>query len=399
MEAAKGPLVHRGEEVLQAPTADFQGDIREATADTVGVSRPGPAVRSSGYGGHPRHREIASAMKTPPSMAILLGCTLLVGCVRAARPTMHPAEVVKVQTEDGWTLDLRHYPGDGPPVVLVHGMGANHYNWDFTESISLAHTLSERGWDVWVPELRGDPGSLGPSRRASRNYTFDDHARFDLPAHTDAVLSASGESQLFWVGHSMGGILLYAATRDYPEKIAGGVAVCSPFTLAYPNRLHKLARSMGWAVRGRGMLRQKGLVRFFGGGRALPIWGVLANRDNIEWSTGKGLARHALVDLPRQMAHQAIGWTRAEAIHDREGTTWVPHQSDVPMLVLGASEDRIVPWRNVAPACEAYSDCTWQLLGPDGGLEVDYGHIDPVLTPQGAREVFPIVLDWLERRR
>lgn len=302
-------------------------------------------------------------------------------------------------TEDGWTLSLRHYPGEGPPVMLVHGMGANHYNWDYAEEISLAHTLGEQGWDVWVPELRGDPGSEAPTRRMARNFTFDDHARFDLPAHTDAVLAHAGADQLYWVGHSMGGILLYTAARDYPEKVAGGVAVCSPFTLQYPNRLHKLARGFGWAVKGRGLLRQKGLVKALGGGRAIPVWNVIANRDNIEWSLGKGLAQRALIDMPRPMAHQAIQWSKAGEIQDLDGVSWMPDESDIPLLVFGASVDKIVPWRNVEPACEAFEDCTWHLLGTEGGFEADYGHIDPVLTPQGRDELFPIVVDWLDARR
>lgn len=312
---------------------------------------------------------------------------------------MHPAEIVEVPTEDGWRLDLRHYPGEGPPVMLVHGMGANHYNWDYAEEISLAHSLSEQGWDVWVPELRGDPGSRAPSKREGRNFSFDDHARFDLPAHTDAVLQAAGADQLYWVGHSMGGMLLYTAARDYPDKLAAGVAICSPVTLEHPNGLHKLARGFGWAVGGRGMLRQKGIVRALGGGRAVPIWGVLANRDNVDWSLGKGLARTALVDLPRPMAKQAIGWMRSRQVVDLDGNSWIPEQSDVPMLAFGGAVDRVVPPDNVAPVCEVFSDCSYHLLGEETGFETDYGHIDPVMTPQGAREVFPLVLDWLEERR
>ncbi|MCO4747732.1 MAG: alpha/beta fold hydrolase [Proteobacteria bacterium] len=322
----------------------------------------------------------------------------LSACVKAVPPSMHPAEVVRVQTEDNWTLDLRHYPGDGPPVLLVHGMGANHYNWDYTEEVSLATTLGADGWDVWIPELRGDPGSEAPSKRARRNFSFDDHAVFDLPAHVDTVLSETGEAQLYWVGHSMGGILLYTGMRDYPDKIAGGVAVCSPVTLEHPNGLHKLARGFGWAVGGRGLLRQSGAARAFGWmGRSFPMWGVLGNRKNLDWDIGKGLAKHALVDLPRPMAKQAIGWMRSREVGEIDGTPWVPEQSDVPVLILGGAADRIVPEANVAPACGIFSDCTYRVLGTEGGFAVDYGHIDPVLTRQGASEVFPLIADWLEQ--
>src|SRR5688572_17350102 len=141
---------------------------------------------------------------------------LLLACVKPLPPTMAPTDTLVYRTADGWEADVRHYPGEGPPVLLVHGMGANHYNWDYRPEVSLAHTLQARGWDVWIPELRGDPGSRAPSRRARSSGTFSDHATLDLPAAVDAVLAATGEDQLYWVGHSMGGMLLYTAVSDYP---------------------------------------------------------------------------------------------------------------------------------------------------------------------------------------
>src|SRR5678809_1070609 len=104
-------------------------------------------------------------------MRCLLFLLLATGCAKHLEPSMVPGEVLTYSTADGWSADLRHYPAEGPPVVLVHGMGANHYNWDFREEVSLAFYLQQHGWDVWVPELRGDPGSRAPSKKAARNYT------------------------------------------------------------------------------------------------------------------------------------------------------------------------------------------------------------------------------------
>ncbi len=35
---------------------------------------------------------------------------------------------------------------------------------------------------------------------AGRSFTYSDHADLDLPAAVDAVLAATGEAQLYWVG-------------------------------------------------------------------------------------------------------------------------------------------------------------------------------------------------------
>ena len=39
---------------------------------------------------------------------------LFVGCVHVLEPTLVPDEIVPVRTDDGWSLELRHYPADGP---------------------------------------------------------------------------------------------------------------------------------------------------------------------------------------------------------------------------------------------------------------------------------------------
>ncbi len=122
----------------------------------------------------------------------------LAGCVKPAPPAMTPDTIVTYATSDGWEMDLRRYPGPegAPPVLLVHGMGANHYNWDYAPEISLAHHLQAAGWDVWIPALRGDPGSVPPEKRADQAFTFDDYARLDLPAAVDRVLEITGREQL-----------------------------------------------------------------------------------------------------------------------------------------------------------------------------------------------------------
>ncbi len=328
----------------------------------------------------------------------LLG--VLAACATHLPPTLWPEEVLIYATEDGWEANLRHYPGEGPPVLLVHGMGANHYNWDYREEVSLAHHLQERGWDVWVPELRGDPGSRAPSRRALRSFTFDDHARYDLPAAVDAVLAITGEEQLYWVGHSMGGMLLYTALAQHPEKIAAGVAVSSPVEFDALLGIHKTLRSFRWALGGRGRIQAAGPARLTAGlGRANPLYRRLANRDNLDFPVANGLARHALIDLPRPMIHQVTSWLRSGELLTVEGEPWLA-PVDVPLLVLGGAMDRVVPEPNVAAACDLYPDCTYLRMGEgEEGFSTDYGHVDPIVGRTAREEVYPRITDFLEAHR
>ena len=79
---------------------------------------------------------------------IALGLGHLFPIAEAAIPV--PERVVSVRTEDGWELPMRAYPAEKgvegrPPVLLVHGMSANHYNFDHEERVSLAVALQKKG--------------------------------------------------------------------------------------------------------------------------------------------------------------------------------------------------------------------------------------------------------------
>jgi pimeloyl-ACP methyl ester carboxylesterase len=325
-------------------------------------------------------------------LGMLLGTS---ACAKHLPPTLTPAEIVPYETTDGWSNDLRHYPGDGSPVLLVHGMGANHYNFDYREEVSLSDYLQDAGWDVWVVELRGDPGSRPPSRKAWRSYDFDDHARYDLPAAVDTILERTEHERLFWVGHSMGGMLLYTALADYPEKVEAGVAICSPSTLQEQKPLHRSARAFAWAVKGNGRIHAEEMAKLASPlGRANPLYGRLGNRKNMSWPVVNGMAREALVDLTRPTAHEVVGWLKAGEVVTHEGEPWI-RPSDVPVMVMGASIDHVVPHENVEHACTVFSNCTYRLLGTQGGFSSEMGHVDPVVGKTARSEVYPVVLQFL----
>jgi polyhydroxyalkanoate synthase subunit PhaC len=320
---------------------------------------------------------------------------ILAGCVHTLEPSMVPDEVVTVTTDDGWRNQLLHYPGDGPPVLLVHGMGANHYNFDFREEVSVAAALQAQGWDVWIPELRGDPGSQPPDRRgARRSITFDAFAELDLPAAVDEVLARTDRETLYWVGHSMGGMLLYATLADSPERIAAGVTICSPSTfeaVEVPFYLGAARITLG----GPGRVRARALARLTHPiGRVNPLFGRVANRANLDWPMANGLAKHALNDISKPLARQALGWVSARSLDRLDGSPWVVPAA-VPLLVLGAPLDKIVSVEDVRATCDVFPDCAYRELSVAEGFSADFGHVDPVVGRTAREEVYPLVTEFL----
>jgi pimeloyl-ACP methyl ester carboxylesterase len=305
---------------------------------------------------------------------------------------MSPPDALVYTTEDGWANEIRHFPGEGEPVLLVHGMGANHYNFDYRPEVSVAAYLQEEGWDVWVVELRGDPGSIAPSRAASRDYAFDHHARYDLPAAVDAVLEATGRDELYWVGHSMGGMLLYTALSNYPEKIAAGVAISSPGTFIEVSPGSGLLVPLRGLFRGRGKVNMAGPAKLMAPlGKTNLLIGRLGTPKNLDGALLKGMARRAMVNVSHGTAYQGLTWVRERSFVSLEGEPWLTPLDDTPLLTFGGTNDKVVHHLDVAETCRAFEDCTYVELSISNGYSFDYGHIDPVVGITARDEVYPVV--------
>ncbi|MBN1201801.1 MAG: alpha/beta fold hydrolase [Anaerolineae bacterium] len=107
---------------------------------------------------------------------------------------------------DGETLYYVHAPGDGRPVVLIHGMGASTVTWQAT-----IPALAAAGYDVYALDLLG----FGLSDKGwDSNYS---HA-----AQADRVvgfLDAMDIDRADIVGHSMGGSIATYIALDYPDRV------------------------------------------------------------------------------------------------------------------------------------------------------------------------------------
>jgi pimeloyl-ACP methyl ester carboxylesterase len=109
------------------------------------------------------------------------------------------------------------FGGDGPPLVLVHGLGGSHVNW-----MSVGPALAAHG-RVLALDLVGHGHTHSMGRSAGLSASRRLIARF-----VDAV--AGGRAVL--VGNSMGGYLSIALAAARPEQVSGLVLVDPALPLA-----------------------------------------------------------------------------------------------------------------------------------------------------------------------
>lgn len=94
--------------------------------------------------------------------------------------------------------------GSGPPLFLIHGIGAARNTWRFLMPLLTQH------FTVVTYDLRGH----GKSPMPPRVFGLD-----ELVADLERVRERTGFEQAHFAGHSLGGMIGPAYARAFPERV------------------------------------------------------------------------------------------------------------------------------------------------------------------------------------
>lgn len=311
-----------------------------------------------------------------------------------------PDEVYRVPTDDGAAIILgRYHPREqrrfAEPVILCHGLAANRYTFDFDERYSLARHLARRGFETWVVELRGRELS-GPAGSS----TFDDQAHYDVAAALRTVRS-SGAPAVTWVGHSKGGLLLYAHLARNPDApVRAAVAIGSPVSFAFQPGLRRFIRTIhpGLSLE---------IIPIGSVARSMAVFGApprpfsqyLIRAANMDPEIIRRAVANVAADIPGGVARQFAHWMASGKFASMDGT--VDYLAEmkrirIPLMLLAGSHDLLAPPPAVAVARDHLGGPVKLVVaGKDHGFTEDYGHGDLILGRHAPTEVFPLVEGFL----
>ncbi len=343
--------------------------------------------------------------------ALLLPFLLLQACLW--NPLLKTAplrdEVVYATTPDGWQIALHHYrPGPGTvprntPIVLCHGISANARMWSLDEQRSFPRYLAARGWDVWSVDLRGVGLSKAPALLS--DFDFDDYVTQDIPAILDEVARRTGTPQVHWIGHSMGGMVMYGYVSTFGDaRLKSLVGLGAPVTFeGYADYLEWAQGQAGWLSPRLFTIWEDAFVP-----AAAPLVGVFDTRferitwnfDNLDRETVQKLVYNTTGNIRggvlRQLAKpfQRQGFTSLDGSVDYVAGL---RRLQAPFLVAVGALDNLASVANVMPAWEAAASERKEVIvfSRANGYHGDYGHVDLQLGNDAHRDVYPELERWL----
>ena len=115
---------------------------------------------------------------------------------------------------DGVRLGATRWPGQGTPVVLLHGLASQRRFWNLVVPSLVT------GDGGGLPVLAIDQRGHGDSDRPEGSYTLT-QAAADLATAMDAI----GWSRAVVVGHSWGGAVAATFAADHPERTLAFVGI------------------------------------------------------------------------------------------------------------------------------------------------------------------------------
>lgn len=306
-----------------------------------------------------------------------------------------------------WRIELKQcrppdsVDGSRNPVLMIPGYGMNSFIFGYhPHGLSFEEYLTQRGFEVWSLNLRGQIGSRwegGP-----RQYGLWEWAIEDVKAAVDFILKKS-ESQtgiVDLIGCSLGGTLSYLYTAFVKNNRVGSiVAMGSPLRWEEAHSLVKAAFFWPALV---GMIPIAGTKEII---RLLFPWlmksrllEIYLHPDMVDLRR-KDLLLETVEDPCRFINGEIAAWVKKKDLILRgKNLTHEFKKVKNPLLCIIANADGIVPPITALSAQEVSgSDIKSTIVvGTD---KLRFAHADLFVSRHSHERVFEPVSQWLIKRK
>lgn len=339
-------------------------------------------------------------------------------------------ESIQVITEDDITLTItnkhpREKSKDLYPVICLPGLAETRFVLDQALGNSFVDYLALNGFDVYMAELRGH----GKSRHLKERYNWNVQTflDYDIPAIINKVIEVSGQKQVFWVGHSMGGMLMMAyliSAGLHKDKniydtslIRGGITIGTPVVFNQPSLiglalLYKTTPLIRFPFFPTDVLSN--LLSIFGFVLDSPLTYHFWNWKNMEQNNKVLYLKDGLDNIAQGVMRDFMEYALVGDFMSSDGK--INYRENLflintPMLMVAGIKDALAGPSSQQLIYDHISsnDKEVRLFGTRGymirdGVRIkmkdntDYGHVDLTLGKHSKDEVWTYMLNWLRKR-
>ncbi len=336
--------------------------------------------------------------------------------LRMSAPEIHPFE-----TEDGVALRLTRYKGGTRgPVIVSPGFGTPilAYTIDTTDT-NFPEFLYAAGYDIWLLDYRASPAL--PS--SSGQFTLDEIAQYDYPAAVEVVRKATGAESVQIMAHCVGSLTMLMSMALGLEGVRS--AVSSQLTLhPVPPTLNQIKAGLhapsaltalgmdtmttdfstksGWADK-----LVDDLLRLYPTKqrcnspvcrRILFMYGDVYDHENLNEETHDAMHEMFGVANMTTFKHLSLMLRKGHAVSASGEEIYLPNADKIKAKIAflhGANNHLFLP---------AGSEKTYTFLRDTNGpanyvrrVVQNYAHMDCFIGKDAARDVYPVVLEELEK--
>ena len=340
---------------------------------------------------------------------------------RKRRPLrLPPPEIHPFTTGDGVALRLTRFKGGSKgPVILAPGFGTSGLAYTIdTPDTNLPEFLVAHGYDVWVLDYRASP-ELPAS---DTQFTVDDIATQDWPAAVAMVRQVSGAPSVQVMGHCVGSLSFLMAMLAGMTGVRS--AVCSALTLfpvapaltdvkaamrlaslldavgdhlwqtdAYPHKLIEEALDQFMRLYPTHEGCTSAVCR-----RILFLYGEVFHHANLNDPTHQAIHEMFGRANLRTLKHLTRMIQKGYVVDAHGNDTYLPNVSRLalPISFIHGDINRMFLPKG--------SERTYEFLGEKNGPQwytrtviPNYAHMDCFIGRDSARDVYPVVLQELDK--
>jgi len=326
---------------------------------------------------------------------------------------------------DDAELMLTHYASPTAtkgPVLVAAGFGMRASSLaEPTVDTTLTEALVEAGYDVWLFDYRSSIAL--PS--CKQDHTIDDIAELDWPRGIAEVMRRTGAPSVQVVGHCVGSVTIMMALLDGVQGVRS--AVCSQFfvhqqsgllnQLKYTFRIVDVFNALGieGLTPNTGRRSFDRLVDLVAGLVPTPekcqepvcrwlngVFGLTHTHDQLNSQTHKNFLFAFGTGDVTTLKHLALMARKKRAVDHRGADVYLRNvdRLDVPLLLIQGSKNYIFKPKGLHKtlawlrAAHPNSETLHEALVLD-----DYAHLDGLVGRNAATDVFPHIIDHLDRHR